>query len=168
MLAAALAASSAVAVPRATSTTSATVRASPLTLTVRMADSLPSPARPSFPGRPGSAKVAKRAPAGSGWLALRWPAAGGHADVAQLVEHHLAKVRVAGSNPVVRSEAPDAVLRGRRSTWLRRRFVSRQRGRSGGVAEWLRQGPAKPCTRVRFPPPPRGRLAQWESATLTR
>jgi hypothetical protein len=23
------------------------------------------------------------------------------------------------------------------------------------VAEWLRQGPAKPCTRVRFPPPPR-------------
>ena len=32
-----------------------------------------------------------------------------HADVAQLVEHHLAKVRVAGSNPVVRSEAPDSV-----------------------------------------------------------
>ena len=27
-----------------------------------------------------------------------------HADVAQLVAHHLAKVRVAGSNPVVRSE----------------------------------------------------------------
>ena len=25
----------------------------------------------------------------------------------------------------------------------------------GRVAEWLRQGPAKPCTRVRFPPPPR-------------
>ena len=31
-------------------------------------------------------------------------AGGDHADVAQLVEHHLAKVRVAGSNPVVRSE----------------------------------------------------------------
>ena len=30
---------------------------------------------------------------------------GAHADVAQLVEHHLAKVRVAGSSPVVRSEA---------------------------------------------------------------
>ncbi len=29
---------------------------------------------------------------------------GGNADVAQLVEHHLAKVRVAGSNPVVRSK----------------------------------------------------------------
>jgi hypothetical protein len=27
-----------------------------------------------------------------------------HADVAQLVEHHLAKVGVAGSNPVVRSK----------------------------------------------------------------
>ena len=36
------------------------------------------------------------------------------------------------------------------------------------MAEWLRQGPAKPCTRVRFPLPPRGRLAQWESASLTR
>ena len=36
------------------------------------------------------------------------------ADVAQLVAHHLAKVRVAGSNPVVRSETP-AALRGRPS-----------------------------------------------------
>ena len=58
-----------------------------------------------------------------------------HADVAQLVAHHLAKVRVAGSNPVVRSV--------------------RRQSSGGGVAEWLRQGPAKPCTRVRFPPPPR-------------
>ena len=30
------------------------------------------------------------------------------ADVAQLVEHHLAKVRVAGSSPVIRSEEPGA------------------------------------------------------------
>ncbi len=44
----------------------------------------------------GSAKV-QDAPEGS--ASRRW-----HADVAQLVEHHLAKVRVAGSNPVVRSE----------------------------------------------------------------
>ena len=29
----------------------------------------------------------------------------------------------------------------------------------GGVAEWLRQGPAKPCTRVRFPSPPPRSLA---------
>ena len=28
-----------------------------------------------------------------------------HADVAQLVEHHLAKVRVAGSSPVIRSQS---------------------------------------------------------------
>jgi hypothetical protein len=28
----------------------------------------------------------------------------GHADVAQLVEHQLPKLRVAGSNPVVRSQ----------------------------------------------------------------
>ena len=66
----------------------------------------------------------------------------GHADVAQLVAHHLAKVRVAGSNPVVRS----------------RRRLGRWAGSvriTGGLAEWLRQGPAKPCTRVRFPHPPR-------------
>ena len=30
------------------------------------------------------------------------------ADVAQLVAHHLAKVRVAGSNPVIRSKVPVA------------------------------------------------------------
>ena len=39
-------------------------------------------------------------PVGSGVARVRLP----HADVAQLVEHHLAKVRVAGSNPVVRSK----------------------------------------------------------------
>ena len=32
---------------------------------------------------------------------------------------------------------------------------SRPNGIIGGLAEWLRQGPAKPCTRVRFPHPPR-------------
>jgi Transcriptional regulator, AbiEi antitoxin len=41
-----------------------------------------------------------------GYSSLRAPErSGASADVAQLVEHHLAKVRVAGSNPVVRSEA---------------------------------------------------------------
>ena len=34
------------------------------------------------------------------------------ADMAQLVEHHLAKVRVAGSNPVVRSRIFQATLYG--------------------------------------------------------
>ena len=37
------------------------------------------------------------------WAILRWCPTG-IADVAQLVAHHLAKVRVAGSNPVVRSQ----------------------------------------------------------------
>ena len=45
----------------------------------------------------------------------------GCADVAQLVEHHLAKVRVAGSNPVVRSEP--------------RALVERPAPACGGVAE---------------------------------
>ncbi len=61
------------------------------------------------------------------------------ADVAQLVAHHLAKVRVAGSNPVVRSERP--------------------RPRGPGPPRWsgreARQRPAKPCTRVQIPSPPR-------------
>ena len=48
---------------------------------------------------------------------------GGCADVAQLVEHHLAKVRVAGSNPVVRSERVSPVPAGQTP------------GHSGGVAE---------------------------------
>src|SRR5207302_2569474 len=69
----------------------------------------------------------------------------GIADVAQLVAHHLAKVRVAGSSPVVRSARP--LGSGPDSRGYAREY--------GGVAEWLRQGPAKPCTRVRFPPPPR-------------
>ena len=59
-----------------------------------------------------------------------------HADVAQLVAHHLAKVRVAGSNPVIRSKV--------------RIGINPQRW-SGRV---VRQRPAKPCTRVRFPSPP--------------
>ena len=58
-----------------------------------------------------------------------------HADVAQLVAHHLAKVRVAGSNPVIRS-----------------RVQSHQPQRWSGRV--VRQRPAKPCTRVRFPSPP--------------
>src|SRR4051812_1808024 len=84
------------------------------------------------------------------------------ADVAQLVAHHLAKVRVAGSNPVVRSERSGP------------RVVASPRW-SGREA---RQRPAKPCTRVQIPSPPRtrstednripGRLAQWERASLTR
>ena len=93
---------------------------------------------------------------------------GPFADVAQLVEHHLAKVRVAGSNPVVRSEVPDSISRADVVTTALRYPGCPCGGAGGGMAEWLRQGPAKPCTRVRFPLPPRGRLAQRESASLTR
>ena len=46
----------------------------------------------------------------------------GIADVAQLVAHHLAKVRVAGSNPVVRSFG-GARARGDRSPGSPRRVV---------------------------------------------
>jgi hypothetical protein len=92
-------------------------------------------------------------------LPARRATPGAHADVAQLVAHHLAKVRVAGSSPVVRSE---------RSRASHVRASLRWSGREA------RQRPAKPCTRVQIPSPPRrnhrfcGRLAQWESATLTR
>ena len=54
---------------------------------------------------------------------------GNNAEVAQLVEHHLAMVRVAGSNPVFRSgcEAVD--------------------GCTGGMAEWLGKGLQNPVPR---------------------
>jgi hypothetical protein len=55
------------------------------------------------------------------------------ADVAQLVERNLAKVEVAGSNPVVRSE------RVRQATFLRCRTAS--------VVEWPR-GEATACKAV--------------------
>ena len=116
-----------------------------------------------FARRAGSAKVlsAHRCwpPGGTGSV---------HADVAQLVAHHLAKVRVAGSNPVVRSEVPESVSRTDGSLGSFGTGPAPRGSACGGMAEWLRQGPAKPCTRVRFPLPPRGRLAQRESASLTR
>ena len=71
--------------------------------------------------------------------------------MAQLVEHHLAKVRVAGSNPVVRSERVSpkppwgAVLP--TFTWM-----SSAPWWSGREA---RQRTANPCTRVQIPSPPR-------------
>ncbi len=79
------------------------------------------------------------------------------ADVAQLVEHHLAKVRVAGSNPVVRSESVS-----RKATALVRQALAWWVGREA------RQRTANPCTPVQIRYPPRlqdnsiyGRLAQW-------
>ena len=72
---------------------------------------------PTWPG----ARVSAILPSGrvaSVADAVRW-----HADVAQLVAHHLAKVRVAGSNPVVRSFTASLVLvcggSGRLAQWER-------------------------------------------------
>ena len=65
------------------------------------------------------------------------------ADMAQLVEHHLAKVGVAGSNPVVRSRKLKA---GHNMAGL---FRKRRRG------QVVRQRPAKPSppVRIRASPP---------------
>ena len=72
----------------------------------------------------------------------------GHADVAQLVEHHLAKVRVAGSSPVVRSER----------SWPHP-LTTRLRGGGRLFTRWsgreARQRTANPYTRVQIPSPPR-------------
>ena len=64
------------------------------------------------------------------------------ADVAQLVEHHLAKVDVASSNLVVRSQ--DTVT-----------ATVAKPGLTRWVGREARQRPAKPYTRVRIPYPPR-------------
>ena len=88
--------------------------------------------------------------------------------MAQLVEHHLAKVRVAGSNPVVRSEVPDAVPRADGPHGSSVPEAGSQEGLP--MAEWpsgLGKGLQSPVrgfdSRFRL-----GRLAQWESASLTR
>ena len=68
------------------------------------------------------------------------PLYGGHADVAQLVAHHLAKVNVAGSSPVIRSKEVDQFSIGEPLWW-------------DGREARLRT--ANPATRVQIPFPPR-------------
>ncbi len=51
-----------------------------------------------------------------------------YADVAQLVEHHLAKVDVASSSLVVRSDGPYSGLHGGVAEWLGSGLQSRLRG----------------------------------------
>ena len=70
------------------------------------------------------------------------------ADMAQLVEHHLAKVGVAGSNPVVRSIVNHRPV----DTNLSVGLFDESIGRDGQV---VRQRPAKPLSpvRIRFSPP---------------
>jgi hypothetical protein len=78
--------------------------------------------------------------------------------VAQLVEHHLAKVRVAGSSPVVRSEVPIGL------GWSGLRPLAEW---PSGIGKGL-QSPVRGFdSRLRLVIDP-GRLAQRESASLTR
>src|SRR5690606_16522714 len=95
----------------------------------------------------GAGRVGGRVGLGVGWRAGRKSGrvlfrhrtpAGSRAGVAQLVARHLAKVKVAGSSPVARSERPPR--------------LPRPRPRWGGRE--ARQRPAKPCTRVQIPSPP--------------
>ena len=65
------------------------------------------------------------------------------ADVAQLVAHHLAKVDVAGSSPVVRSNSRRSLFRN-----IDRRFFIGWSGREA------RHRTANPATRVQIPSPP--------------
>jgi hypothetical protein len=58
-----------------------------------------------------------------------------HADVAQLVEHLLAKVRVAGSNPVVRSRKVQVRGGNARSGAGPELSAWKPRGRAGPVVE---------------------------------
>ena len=100
--------------------------------------------------------------------------------MAQLVEHHLAKVRVAGSNPVVRSEVPDAVSRmfaalsqsarlcAPKPASVRRRLVAEwPSGLGKGLQSPVRGFDSRRRLAGRFTTE-YGRLAQWESTTLTR
>jgi hypothetical protein len=76
-----------------------------------------------------------------------------HADVAQLVAHHLAKVRVAGSNPVIRS----------RVQWHQPPAVEWPSGEAT-ACKAVHTGSIPVSTSENDP----ARLAQRESASLTR
>ena len=79
------------------------------------------------------------------------------ADVAQLVARNLAKVQVAGSNPVVRSH-------------IRRLDCSHKAQRSNGDILWsggreARQGTANPSTRVQIPSRPPLLMKEFDLGT---
>ena len=78
------------------------------------------------------------------------PRLGSHADVAQLVEHHLAKVGVAGSSPVARARGGGrgGVVLGEQ----RKKGDSPQGPRVVGVAEWLGKGLQNPVHRFNSGP----------------
>ena len=76
------------------------------------------------------------------------------ADVAQLVAHHLAKVRVAGSNPVIRSKVQVASIPA--VEWPSGEATACKAVHTGSI----------PVSTSKFELP--ARLAQRESASLTR
>ena len=78
-----------------------------------------------------------------------------HADVAQLVAHHLAKVRVAGSNPVIRSRRVLSHL----VVWPSGEATACKAVHTGSIPVATSR-----ATKLNSP----ARLAQWESASLTR
>jgi hypothetical protein len=92
------------------------------------------------------------------------------ADVAQLVEHNLAKVGVAGSNPVVRSiDHPPRAGTGRRASPDRPSFIETARsGARGRRRQVARQRPAKPLSpvRIRASPPYEHRRARPHGRAL--
>ena len=79
------------------------------------------------------------------------------ADVAQLVEHHLAKVRVAGSNPVVRSERVSPIPAGSSASY----FTGASRL---SKVEWPR-GEATDCKSVYTGSNPVSTSGDWRSGS---
>ena len=73
--------------------------------------------------------------------------------------HHRSPQKAIGASDLASPpRRPDTLFCNARRCWIGRPLISTlfaaSRARAGGVAEWLRQGSAKPWTRVRFPPPP--------------
>src|SRR5215472_1476014 len=132
MLAAALGASSALASPRATSTTSATARASPLTITVRMGDRLPPPGRKWLPGPAGWPPGGRGAAANPGHLPADHPNVAAGPSRPAGVTHSARRRAPRSSQPSSSSRAviaaPSAPLRcGLRSVQSRHSPAKRRR-----------------------------------------
>ncbi len=86
-----------------------------------------------------------------------------HADMAQLVEHHLAKVRVAGSNPVVRSIVCQELVGKPASSYQDKKTPGWRRG------QVVRQRPAKPSPPVRIrASPPIEALTTYQHADMAQ
>ena len=128
--------------------------AAPIALTPRRASSIVPDPR-AFHGR----RRARHADgvsvcrcARNGLKSYECPGQPGTRGCSAVVAHHLAKVRVASSNLVIRSSARSSYGVIRKATTTRGPNPTRWRGRAA------RHRPAKPFTRVRIPSPPRRQL----------